>query len=101
VRFLRCPCVRAQIKIAGGNEPVVAQDVLDVPDGATIEKQSSCPGPRALPGDNWAPGKPRSTASGMPWLRAHGVPEEYVQRVIDIAILTNTALPKSSPNRSG
>jgi hypothetical protein len=46
-------------------------------------------------------GKPRSTASGMPWFRAYGVPEEYVQRVIDTAILTNTALPKSSPNRSG
>jgi len=39
MRLLRCALVRAQIEITGGNETVVAQDLLDVPDGAAVEKK--------------------------------------------------------------
>src|SRR5213593_2654064 len=39
MRLLRRPFVRAQVEIAGRNKPVVAQDVLNMPDGAAIKKK--------------------------------------------------------------
>ena len=39
VRLLRRPLVRAQIEVAGRDQPVVAQDVLDMPDGAAVKKK--------------------------------------------------------------
>ena len=35
--FLRRPLIRPQVEIAGRDQAVVAQDVLDMPDGAAIE----------------------------------------------------------------
>src|SRR5438445_299665 len=39
VRLLRRSLVRAQIEVTGGNEPVVAQDFLDMPDRAPVEQE--------------------------------------------------------------
>jgi len=39
MRLLRGPFIRTQIEVAGRNEAVVAQDVLDMPNGAAIEEQ--------------------------------------------------------------
>ena len=39
MRLLRRPFVRAQIEITRGNKAVVAQDVLDVANGAAIEEE--------------------------------------------------------------
>jgi hypothetical protein len=38
MRLLRGSFVRAQIKITGGDQPVVAQDALDMPNGAAIKE---------------------------------------------------------------
>jgi hypothetical protein len=40
VRLLRRPIVRTQIEVAGSDKPIVAQDVPDMSDGATIEEKS-------------------------------------------------------------
>src|SRR5437660_1551860 len=39
MRLFRRPFIRAQVEIAGRNKPVVAQDVLNMPDGAAIKKK--------------------------------------------------------------
>src|SRR5947209_6524961 len=39
MRFLRRALIHAQIEIAGRNQPVVAQDLLNMPDRAPIEKE--------------------------------------------------------------
>src|SRR5947209_19802107 len=39
VRLLRRPLVCAQVKVTGGDEPVVPQDGLDMPNGAAIKKK--------------------------------------------------------------
>src|SRR5947209_14451472 len=39
VRLLRRPLVCAQVKVTGGDQPVVPQDVLDMPNGAPVEEE--------------------------------------------------------------
>ena len=39
MRLLRRALVRAQVEIAGRNKPVVAQDVLNMPNGAAVKEE--------------------------------------------------------------
>src|SRR5437867_3209685 len=39
MRLLRCALVRTQIEITGGNEAIMAQDVLDMANGTAIEEE--------------------------------------------------------------
>src|SRR5438128_1181981 len=39
VRLLRRPLVCAQVKVTGGDQPVVPQDVLDMPNGAAVKEE--------------------------------------------------------------
>src|SRR6266581_3056943 len=40
MRLLRCPFICSQIEVTGRDKPVVTQDVLDMPDGTAIKKES-------------------------------------------------------------
>src|SRR5437764_1262496 len=42
VRLLRRALVHAQIEVTGRDQPIVAQDLLDVPDGAPVEEERRC-----------------------------------------------------------
>ncbi len=42
VRLLSRPFVCAQIEVTGGNKAIVAQDVLDMPEGAAIKEEGRC-----------------------------------------------------------